>query len=339
VLQSLPQAPTADDGQPVAKEKETTVAETETSQDAAPVAKDGAEEQARSSDPVDAGGTTGMGQPRATGTGAALPDDGPQAALPGDMPGRQVVKSALRVAVYDGARQLAGLVAPDAISQVAKADDGDGKTTMQAVFDEDGNLVGIVDPADITPVAGAGPKADSADMDGDGTEAAAPADAATDMTPAPAAETGTPADAVDDDGTVAKSEGIPPAANHLISPDALESIIAKAVAAALGAQAPAEDIAKQADVAGLSEQVETLKARLATVEEMPAAPKVFTNGQVPPAHQLRGQDQGTAPGQVDVAKALDLKHKMYTADPGEAKQIHDDMQQMAIDQLAAIHRR
>ena len=74
------------------------------------------------------------------------------------------------------------------------------------------------------------------------------------------------------------------------------------MAAALGAQAPAEDIAKQADVAGLLEQVETLKARLATVEEQPAAPKVFTNGQVPPAHQMRGQDQG-APAAVDVAKA------------------------------------
>ena len=75
------------------------------------------------------------------------------------------------------------------------------------------------------------------------------------------------------------------------------------------------------------------------MEEQPAAPKVFTNGAVPPAHQMRGQDQGTAPGQVDVAKALDLKHEMYTADPVRGKQIHDDLNQMARDQLAAIHRR
>src|SRR5208282_3707707 len=84
VLQSLPQAPTADDGQPVAKEKETTVAEE--TQDAQ-VAKDGMpaspEAQAKNTDPVNAGGTTGMGQPRVTGPDAALPGDGPQATLPG----------------------------------------------------------------------------------------------------------------------------------------------------------------------------------------------------------------------------------------------------------------
>jgi hypothetical protein len=171
-----------------------------------------------------------------------------------------------------------------------------------------------------------------ADPDGDGTEAAAPADASTDMTPQPPAAAGTPADAVADD--VAKQDS-----TTAVTQDTLESIIAKAVAAALGAQNQAQDIAKQADVAGLSEQVETLKARLAQVEEQPAMPKVFTNGAVPPAHQLRGQDQGTAPQQVDVAKALDLKHEMYTADPKRAKEIHDDMSELARAQLAAIHRR
>ena len=75
------------------------------------------------------------------------------------------------------------------------------------------------------------------------------------------------------------------------------------------------------------------------MEEQPAQPKVFTNGQLPPQHQMRGQNEGTAPGQVDVAKALDLKHQLYVADPAKGKQIHDDLQQMAIDQLAAIHRR
>ena len=323
VLQSLPQAPTADDGQPVAKEKETTVAEE--TQDAQ-VAKDGMpaspEAQAKNTDPVNAGGTTGMGQPRVTGPDAALPGDGPQATLPGDAqtPGRQVIKA-----------------------------DGEGKTPMMVVYNQAGKLVGIVDPTDITPVANAEAdpeddmdSSDGGDADGDGTAAAAPADASTDMTPQPPAAAGTPADAVADDNTVAKSgefTALASATNHLMSPDALESIIAKAVAAALGAQAPAEDIAKQADVAGLSEQVETLKARLAQVEEQPAAPKVFTNGQLPPQHQMRGQNEGTAPGQVDVAKALDLKHEMYTADPARAKAIHDDMSQMARDQLAAIHRR
>jgi len=224
--------------------------------------------------------------------------------------------------------------APPEAAEVAK-DDG-GKTPMMVVYNQAGKLVGICDPSDITPVANAEADADD-DMDSgdaDGDAAAAPADAATDMTPQPPAATGTPADAVADDNVTKATTDL----TTTVTADVLESIVAKAIAAALGEQPPAQDVAKQADVAGLLEQVETLKARLATVEEQPAMPKVFTNGQVPPAHQLRGQDQGAAP-QVDVAKALDLKHKMYTADPGEAKQIHDDLNQMAMDQLAAIHRR
>lgn len=341
VLSSLPSAPTADDGQPVAKEQETTVAD-ETSVSGASsyggggggggvgavtlnggtsvaaggggggtVAKaagDSPEAQAKDTGPVNAGGTTGMGQPRVTGPSEALPGDGPQAALPGDaqVPGRQVIKA-----------------------------DGEGKTPMCVVYDQKGRLIGIVAPDDITPVANseAEPE-DDMDPDGDGTAAAAPAADAADMTPQPAGEAGTPAGAVPDDG-VAK------AGQHTITltQDVLKSAITDALAQLLAAQAPAEDVAKQADVAGLLDEVATLKARLATVEEQPATPRVFTNGQVPPAHQLRGQDQGTAPGQVDVAKALDLKHEMYTADPKRAKEIHDDMSELARAQLAAIHRR
>ncbi len=52
--------------------------------------------QARNRGPVNAGGTTGMGQPRGTGPAASLPFDGPQSMLPGDAqtPGRQVIKAA-----------------------------------------------------------------------------------------------------------------------------------------------------------------------------------------------------------------------------------------------------
>jgi len=58
---------------------------------------DSATMQARNRGPVQAGGTTGMGQPRVTGNAAALPFDGPQSALPGDTqtPGRQVIKAVL----------------------------------------------------------------------------------------------------------------------------------------------------------------------------------------------------------------------------------------------------
>lgn len=45
---------------------------------------------------VNAGGTTGMGTPRVTGPAEALPLDGPQQRLPGDVPGRQVIKNARR---------------------------------------------------------------------------------------------------------------------------------------------------------------------------------------------------------------------------------------------------
>jgi hypothetical protein len=323
VLQSLPSAPTTDDGQPVAKQEGPTVDATET-QDAQ-VAKDGtpapADEQAKNSDPVNAGGVTGMGQPR----------DSAQAALPGDAqtPGRQVIKAAeWCVQVYDRSRRFVGLADPSAIvQQVTKADDGE-KKPMQAVFDQDGDLIGIVDPDAIQPVTGAGGPS-AADTDGDGTEAAPAATDDTDMTPQPPAATGTPADAMPDDG-VAKQDSTQDVAA------VLKSIVAEAVAAALGAQAPAEDIAKQADVAGLSEQVETLKARLAVVEETPAAPKVFSNGQTPPAHQLRGQDQG-APPPVDIAKAAELKRTLYTGTAAEQQATFKTMEAAAVSQLAAMH--
>ena len=150
VLQSLPQAPTADDGQPGRQGTGDDRGRTTDLRSGAPqVAKDGMpaspEVQAKNTDPVNAGGTTGMGQPRVTGPDAALPGDGPQATLPGDAqtPGRQVVKA-----------------------------DGEGKTPMKVVFNQAGNLVGIVDPADITPVANAeaDPEDDmDSDPDGDGT--------------------------------------------------------------------------------------------------------------------------------------------------------------------------
>lgn len=141
VLQSLPQAPSADDGQPVAKEKEAAMTATAT-------------------------------EPETVAKETASPDE--------QVPAGEVLKSALAL-VYDRDGTLAGVANADAIVQrVAKADASEGKVTMQAVFDENGNLVGIVDPADITPVAGAGGKPDAAD---DGAADAAPAADASDMTP------------------------------------------------------------------------------------------------------------------------------------------------------------
>lgn len=328
VLSSLPAAPAAPD-QPVAKETEGTVPAKTAETPAEPVAKERTpEEQARDTGPVRAGGTTGMGQPRLTGTDASLPGDGPQGKLPGDIPGRSVVKSShLSVVVYDrGGKQCH--VRPDAIVQpVAKADDGDAeKPKMQAVFDQDGDLIGVVDPEAITPVAGAAaaPAADPGE---------APAPPADDMTPQPPADAGMAADAV---GKAAQDVTTG-------QPEDLESIIAKAVATALSAVAPAQDVAKSADVAGALAQVELLKARLAKVEETPAAPGVFTNGAVPPEGarplpaqgQLRGQDSGAQP--INVAKAAELKRELYTGSPARQVEVAGELTRAAMAELNAIH--
>jgi hypothetical protein len=235
-------------------------------------------------------------------------------------------RTVLKAAVFGQRRELLGLVDPARITQVAKADGDDAKVTMQAVFDENGNLIGICDPADITPVAGAGGKPD----DGDGD--AMPAPDASDMTPAPPAETGTPADAVADDN-VAKQDQI------ALTQDVLKSIAQDAARTALDAQgaAHAEVVAKMAaDKEELAEELKVVKARLETVENTPAAPKVFTNGQVPPAHQLRGQDQG-APPQVDVAKAAELKRTLYTGTAQQQNAAFGELQAAAIEQVTAMH--
>jgi hypothetical protein len=319
VLASLPAAPMAAE---VAKTKEGTMPADRTT--AAPVAKTApsAEDQARDAGPVKAGGTTGLGEPRTTGPAAALPADGPQQALPGDVADRTVVKAALTL-VYDRDRNLAGVTdTASIVRRVAKAD-GDGeKKAMQAVFDQDGDLIGIVDPDAIQPVTGAGAK--PAD---DGT-ADDPA-AAADMTPQPPADAGTPADAVGKAGT----EDV-----ITVTRDVLKSIAQDAARTALEAQGAAyqEVIAKSAaDNGELAEELRVVKERLATVEEHPAAPRVFTNGQVPPA-QLRGQDQGTGT-QVDVAKARERKQELYSATAPEQARIAKEMQTEAVAVLEAMH--
>jgi hypothetical protein len=64
-------------------------------------------------------------------------------------------------------------------------------------------------------------------------------------------------------------------------------------------------------------------------------PKVFTNGAVPPAGSLRGQDQGSAP--VDVTKAQELKQTLYKGTAREQNDAFGEMQRMAVDKLADMH--
>jgi hypothetical protein len=230
----------------------------------------------------------------------------------------------------------------------------DAGDAVCAVYDCNGKLVGVVPPDQITPVQGG---AEGEGMDDSQEDAMAPDP--TDMTPAPAASAGTPADGVakgdaggepepaaDADvakagpeaGTddVAKADG--PATPNTDLAEVLKSLIPDLVAAALEQRAPAEGVAKQADVAGLLETVETLKAQVREIGEQPAMPKVFTNGLVPPAGTLRGQDRAPAGGQpVDVAKAAELKTTLYKGTAPEQNRAFAEMQEMAIAKLEEIH--
>jgi hypothetical protein len=216
--------------------------------------------------------------------------------------------------------------APDgAEAPVAKADaepaDG-GKPEQVAVYDSEGNLVGVADPADITPLSNV-----KAPAKNEG-EPEPPADPA-DMTPAPAAEAGTPADGVAKESQETAA-GLPEDPQ-----DVLKSIVTAAMSEVLGSDPAREDIRKQAEViAAQSGEIEALKARLETVESNPAAPKVFTNGQTPPAHQMRGQDHGSR--EVDVAKARERKAELYAADAPEQARIAKEMQEDAIGIYAAM---
>ena len=207
---------------------------------------------------------------------------------------------------------------------VAKAD----KVPQVAVYDQSGKLVGIVDPDDIVMIAQAEPEPEAAPEDPAEPE---PDADAPDLAPAPPAEAGTRADAVPDD--VAKeSNDTPP-------DDVLKSIATAAATAALADYSATQEqvIAKQAaDLAELADVVETLKGQVLALEEQPAVPGVFTNGAVPPANQLRGQDRG-APA-AGAAVAQDLKKGLYTAtDATEQRRIADDMQGLAIARLQEIH--
>jgi hypothetical protein len=338
VLTSLPAAPVADDsGQLVAKEGSDMPQD---NKPAEPVGKASSDDQARNTGPVNAGGTTGMGEPRVTGPDAALPADGPQQSLPGDVPGRQVIKAAI-AAVFDENGRLIGVTDPAAIVQRVEKDDGE-KPPMQAVFDQNGDLIGIVSPDAIQPVTGAGKKPDAGDAAGagDGKDGdAKPAAAAADLDPAPAADVGTPSGGVATDDDVAKGAAAADGTQDVITVtrDVLKSIAQDAAATALEAQGAAhqEVIAKMAaDNGEMAEELRVVKARLETVENEPAASKVFTNGQVPPAQQMRGQDQGSPP--VDVAKAAELRHTLYNGSGPEQAEAFHQMEGMAIAKFAQI---
>lgn len=234
------------------------------------------------------------------------------------------------------------------VTEVGKADgDTDGKAPMVAVYDADGNLVGIVDPTEITPIQGAKKTSSAANDDGaedeDGeSQDAAPAD---DLTPEPAADAGTPADAVVAPAT--EDDDVTKAANPAAGSDTPDSNTQDLIKAALDAHS-----ATQAElVKGLEEKNQALEERyaqlekrladseerLTTVENQPAVPAILANGVVPPPQHLRGQDNG-AP--TALTKAQEMRGRFTQAtDAVEAARAADEMQTAAIEMLAAMRPR
>lgn len=332
VLQALPSAPVADDQ--VTKSKETAVDDGQTETAPAAEADVAKAEEAGEAVAKEDGTEAPAGEAVAKADGlrvVAYGKDGEPVTI---SPAAITKATPGQILICGQRGNVLGLATPGQVFKADAAPDGDGgKPEQVAVYDADGNLVGVADPADITPLANVKAPAKNDDGEKPEGEPAKPA-ADGDMTPAPAAGAGTPADDVN------KQQDTPAATDDTQDAhEVLKGIVAEAVTAALDARAPAGDIAKSADVAAALEEVETLKARIAKVEEQPAQPKVFTNGQTPPAHMLRGQDRQGPPAPVDVAKALERKRELYTADAPEQNRIAKEMQGEAIEALAAIQRR
>lgn len=217
------------------------------------------------------------------------------------------------------------------VQQPESMEKADGeKPPMVAVYDKKGNLVGIVDPTDITMIAGA--EADDDAPAGEPDEAAAPE--TTDLTPEPPAEAGTPADAVPtDDEAVTKST------TDTNFAEVLKSIASDTVAAALADRDATQEqvIVKQTEtLAQLAEVIETLKAQVGALEEQPAEPRVFTNGAQPP-RDVRGLDRGAF--STDVMKAMARRRSLYQSDDAtEQNRLANEMQADAIAKLREIQR-
>lgn len=358
VLASLPQAPDAGGAAAVTKEEDR-VSDTDTA------AKDVAKETAAHAPEK----PEGQDVAKAEDTSPAEGGEATKAA-DGDTGNGDVAKSepAQWRPVYDHQRNFvavvssADIVSPDGLAAVAKADSGDdGKPALTVVFDADGNVIGVCDPAAIQPVSGAGKK-DPGDAkpdpepkpnDGSGDSGGADTGDSEDMTPQPSADAGTPADGSqpdDEDENVAKAaktangseEAVAKTGDGGSNPDSMSEVLKSITQLQelfkANETAREETVAKQAaGNAALVEQLEEVRKRLATVEEQPAMPKVFTNGQQPPpGAQLRGQDQGVP--QIDVQKALARKQELYSAPDARAQnEIAKSMQGDAIASLQAIH--
>lgn len=236
-------------------------------------------------------------------------------------------------------------VAKSETTDLAKAE----KTPQVAIYDAKGNLVGTVDPTEITMLAPA--KAPEAPTE---TEAAPEAPAApaaetpaappTDLTPAPAASVGTPADAVPapSDDTVAKATDTPEDPQ-----DMLKSSITDLVKAAIDEHSAAQaEIVKTLENqnatleernAALAKQAASLEERLSNIEQQDAHPRVFANGMLPPKTMMRGQDAGAPTG---LSEAQSLRKQLAEAtDIATQERISERMRQLAVQEYQDMRQR
>lgn len=196
--------------------------------------------------------------------------------------------------------------------EVAKAD------PLRAVFDQNGNLIGAVKPAQIVPLNG-GEAADKTDDTADSTDTGDAEPTADDMDPAPDAQVGTPAQP---DAAAAA-----PADAATAAPTSDDDAVAKAQVEQIVKEVLAEEReATAALVKGLEEQIEQLRA--------PAPSRVHTNGVLPAARQLRGQDNGAAP---EMSHALELRKQLDSAlDPAERNRITDELMTATAAELQRV---
>jgi hypothetical protein len=183
---------------------------------------------------------------------------------------------------------------------VAKADtpDADAVATMTPVYNSSGKLIGVVDPADITPLS-------------DDTEEAAPA------AEAPVAAAPAVAPAVAPELPVAKSDEDKKDVQLLTKSD-VDALIKEAFAKAAADNAEV--------VKGLQDEIEMLSS--------PAKPRAMLNGQIAQPHLLRGHTDGQAADAVDPAQ---LRKEMDNArTPEDRDATARRMQQLATDQIAAM---
>ena len=85
----------------------------------------------------------------------------------------------------------------------------------------------------------------------------------------------------------------------------------------------------------LAKQAAELGDRLTKVENQPAVMAIASNGAIPPAHLMRGQDHGA---RVDVTKGEQLRTAFKASDDArQQKALAEDLNLMAIEKLAEIH--